>query len=137
MLISGDEGGEVRLWNVAIPKRPVPLGSPLEGNADEVDSVACSPNGSLLAVAGTAMVKLWELSSPTPALLGTFIAGHQQAVNSVAFSPDGKTLGAAADDGLVSLWDIEDPHKPIPFGPPLRAHGDRSHRSHSVQKIPE
>jgi WD40 repeat protein len=123
ILISGDEGARIRLWNVASPEHPVPIGSALRGNDDEVDSVACSPNGKLLAVAGTAMVKLWELSQ-TPTLLATFDAGHQQAVNSVTFSPDGKTLAAAADDGLVSLWDIEDPRNATPLGAPLRAHGD-------------
>jgi WD40 repeat protein len=124
ILISGDEGAKVRLWNVANPARPVQLGPALQGNDDEVDSVACSPNGRLLAAAGTAMVKLWELPAQTPALLGTFVAGHQQAVNSVTFSPDGKTLAAGADDGLVTLWDINDPHNAMPLGPPLRAHGD-------------
>jgi WD40 repeat protein len=69
-------------------------------------------------------VKLWELPAQTPAFLGTFVAGHQQAVNSVTFSPDGRTLAAAADDGLVTLWDINDPRKVMPLGPPLRAHGD-------------
>ena len=124
ILISGEEGGKVHLWNVANPARPVQLASALQGNDDEVDSVACSPNGRFLAAAGTAMVKLWELPAQTPAFLGTFVAGHQQAVNSVTFSPDGRTLAAAADDGLVTLWDINDPRKVMPLGPPLRAHGD-------------
>ncbi len=70
------------------------------------------------------MVKLWDLAAQTPAPLGTLVAGHGQAVNSVAFSPDGQTMAAAADDGLVTLWDIKDPRNASPLGPPLRAHGD-------------
>jgi WD40 repeat protein len=124
ILVSGDEGGMVRLWQIADPQHPVPLGSPFEGNDDEVDSVACSPGGGVLAVAGTAMVTLWELAAQNPIPVGTLVAGHGQAVNSVTFSPDGKTLSAAADDGLVTLWDLKDPRNATPLGPPLRAHGD-------------
>ena len=124
ILVSGDEGGKVRRWQLTDTRHPVPLGLPLEGNADTVDSIACSPDGRLLAVAGTAMVKMWDLAAQTPAPLGTLVAGHGQAVNSVAFSPDGQTIAAAADDGLVTLWDIKDPRNATPLGPPLRAHGD-------------
>ena len=56
--------------------------------------------------------------------LGTLVAGHGQAVNSVTFSSDGKNLAAAADDGLVTLWHLNDRRNAIPLGPPLRAHGD-------------
>ena len=124
ILVGGGEGGQVRLWQVQDPEHPVPLGSPLNGNDDEVDLVACSPNGRLLAVAGTGMVKLWDVAAQAPALVGTFVAGHSQAVNSVAFSPDNRTMAAAADDGLVTLWDIKDPRTVTTLGPPLRAHGD-------------
>jgi WD40 repeat protein len=124
LLVSGDEGGKVRLWQVKDPRRPVALGSPLQGNDDAVDSIACSPDGRLLAVAGTGMVKMWDLAGQTPIPLGALPAGHGQAVNSVAFSPDSQTMAAAADDGLVSLWDVKDPRNAVGLGPPLRAHGD-------------
>jgi WD40 repeat protein len=124
ILMMGDEGGKVRLWQVADPKHPVPLGPALQGNDEEVSSVACSPDGRLFAAAGTAMVKLWGLPDQAPVPLGTFSAGHGQAVNSVTFSPDGEILAAAADDGLVTLWDIKHPRNIAPLGPPLRAHGD-------------
>jgi WD40 repeat protein/energy-coupling factor transporter ATP-binding protein EcfA2 len=124
ILASGDEGGKVRLWQLTNPEHPAALGSPLEGNDDEVDSVACSPDGAVLAAAGTGMVRLWGLAARTPVPFGSLVAGHGQAVNSVAFSPDGYTLAAAADDGLVTLWDIRDPRNATPLGAPLRAHGD-------------
>jgi WD40 repeat protein len=124
ILVAGDEGGMVHLWQVADPKHPVPIGSPFKGNDDEVDSLACSPNGKILAVAGTAMVTMFELAAQTPVPFDKLVAGHGQAVNSVAFSPDGKTLAAAADDGLVTLWELKDPRNATPLGPPLRAHGD-------------
>ena len=124
MLISGDEGGKVRLWNLASPKHPVPLGPPLEANDVSVDSVACSPDGRILAVAGTAMVKLWDVAAQTPVPLGTLVVGHGQAVNSVAFSPDGWTMATASDDGEVNLFALNDGNHPTRLGPPLRAQGD-------------
>jgi WD40 repeat protein len=124
LLVSGDEGGSVRLWQMTDPKRPTALGSPLEGNDDAVDSVACSPDGDLLAVAGTGMVKLWDIAGQTPVPRGALTAGHGQAVNSVTFSPDGEMIAAAADDGLVTLWDVKQSANATQLGPPLRAHGD-------------
>ena len=69
MFISGDECGKVRLWSITSPKHPVPLGLPLEANDVSVDSLACSPDWNLLAVAGIALVKLWDLAAQTPAPL--------------------------------------------------------------------
>jgi WD40 repeat protein len=124
MLISGAEDGEVRVWSMANPQQPVSLGPPLKGNDVSVDSVACSPDGQLLAVAGTGMVKLWDLAAQLPLPLSTLVVGHGQAVNSVAFSADGSTLATASDDGEVNLFAMHDRKNPTRLGPPLRAHGD-------------
>ena len=40
-------------------------------------------------------------------------------IKSVAFSPDGHTLASASDDGTVHLWDVTNPARPRPLGPPL------------------
>ena len=37
----------------------------------------------------------------------------------MAFSPDGKTLAAGSGDHKVWLWNLTDPARPIPLGPPL------------------
>jgi WD40 repeat protein len=102
----------------------VPLGPPLEANDVSVDSVGCSPDGRLLAVAGTATVKLWDVAAQTPVPLGTLVVGHGQAVNSVAFSPDSWTMATASDDGEVNLFALNDGSHPTRLGPPLRAQGD-------------
>ena len=41
----------------------------------------------------------------------------------MAFSPDGKTLAAAG--GEVWLWNLTDPARPAPLGPPLTGPTDR------------
>ena len=65
-LASGNDDGTVRLWNVADPAHPRPLGQPLtigSGNST-VDAVAFSPDGRTLA-SGNAdgTVRLWDLNA--------------------------------------------------------------------------
>ena len=46
----------------------------------------------------------------------TPLTGHTDTVNSVAFSPNGHTLATTSHDHTARLWDIGDPHQPIPLG---------------------
>jgi WD40 repeat protein len=43
-------------------------------------------------------------------------------VESVAFSRDGQTLISGNENGTVVVWDITNPARPTPIGPPLRGH---------------
>ena len=107
-LASGNSFGEVRLWDVADPADPRPLGQPLTGGTAYVDSVAFSPNGHTLA-SGDAdgTVRLWDVADPAhPRPLGQPLTGGTATVNSVAFSSDGHTLASGSDDGTVRLWNL-------------------------------
>ena len=114
--------GSLRLWDVAAPGHPVPVGGPLVKRSSEpLYTVAFSPDGTILAAAGAGRtISLWNVSSPDhPVRLGKPLAGPANTVYSVAFSPDGKTLAAGSADDTVRLWDVSDPARPEPLGVPL------------------
>ena len=80
------------------------LSRTLSGYGNMVDSVAFSPDGTILANGSGNNVELWDVQ--TGALLRTF-TGHEQWVSSVAFSPDGATLASGSYDNTVKLWDTQ------------------------------
>jgi WD40 repeat protein len=68
-----------------------------------VDSLALSPDGTLLASGGSdTTVKLWDVARRR--VIAT-LRGHAKSVDRVAFSADGKTLFSASE-GVLKLWDV-------------------------------
>jgi WD40 repeat protein len=124
-LASGDFAGRVRLWDVADPAHPQPLGQPLTtGTGNAVYAVAFSPGSHTLASGNDdGTVRLWDVADPAhPQPLGqplTASSSSRSASETVAFSPDGHTLASGNADGTVRLWDVADPAHPQPLGQPL------------------
>ncbi|MFC7218823.1 WD40 repeat domain-containing serine/threonine protein kinase [Streptomyces polyrhachis] len=76
----------------------------LIGHTGPVNSVAFSPDGSLLASASDdKSIRLWNIAAGTAEFI---VIGHTGPVNSVAFSPDGSLLASASDDKSIRLWNI-------------------------------
>ena len=137
VMASGNADGTTRLWDVADPGHPFPLGQPLPvvpgggpiGGPAVIQSVAFSPDGHTLASAdNNGNIQLWAVVNPAhPRLLGEVAIPGGPTVNSVAFSRDGRTL-ASGDDyndgtGDVQLWDIADPAHSRLLGPILTGGG--------------
>ncbi|MDX6396220.1 MAG: hypothetical protein QOJ73_7283 [Streptosporangiaceae bacterium] len=101
--------GTLRLWDVAHPGRPAPLGPPLvAANRNPLYTTAFSPDGRLLAAAGAAKtVQLWDVSDPArPVALNAVLTGPANTVYSVAFSPSGDVLAGGSADDTVRLWNV-------------------------------
>jgi WD40 repeat protein len=77
--------------------------------ADQVLSVAFSPDGGTLACGGADdSIKFWDTTTwkeILPAL------GHKEYVAFLAYSPNGKTLATACSDGRMKLWDVASRHE--------------------------
>ncbi|MCQ4044542.1 AAA family ATPase [Streptantibioticus rubrisoli] len=112
-LATGTGDSKVRLWSVP--------------TSDMVGQVgAFRPDGRVLATAtARGDVRLWNVTDPArPLLLGGPFTPGQGDVRSLTFSPDGHTLaiqlgGRTEAIRTILLWDVTDPTRPTPCGPPL------------------
>jgi WD40 repeat protein len=78
----------------------------LSGHQGEVNSVAFSSDGKIMASGGAdSKALLWDTDTwkSRPGSL----AGHSDEVLSVAFSPDAKLLATASKDTNIALWDTQ------------------------------
>ena len=79
----------------------------LDGHEEQVNSVAFSPNGQILASGSKdGNVKLWDVNSGKEIL--TLLPQENKdltsEITSVAFSPDGQFLASSTIDGYVTIW---------------------------------
>jgi WD40 repeat protein len=108
-LVTGGDGGAVRLWDPtgSSDELPLVLG---EHPGDEVRAFAFSRDGRLLASGGDdhSLVKIWDWAERKE--IAT-LQGHRTWIEALAFSKDGRTLVVAGAHGeqskQIHLWDLE------------------------------
>jgi WD40 repeat protein len=110
------------LWSVARPGglrvvSSLPLSPRLRGVRLAINSMAFSPQGSLLAASTEqGLAILWSVATAShPVFLGLLPgkdASKTILLDAVAFSPDGRTLAQTAATGSTLLWSLADPARP-------------------------
>jgi WD40 repeat protein len=118
LLFSGSERG-VHVWDVSTGK----VRRPLRRDTVAISGLTCSPDGKMLATAGTdGCVRLWDIASGKEERC---LAGHRHGTTVVAFSPDGKRLASSGADDTLRLWDVKGKELAV-LNAPLREHARRS-----------
>lgn len=101
---------QIELWNLsgAVPaQRFQHVITPADGAPYDVEAVAFSPDGALLATTNCdTIVRLWDPA--TAKLLRRLSASDSPpaCLRAVAFSPNGQLLAARLDDGTTGVWDL-------------------------------
>jgi COMPASS component SWD3 len=99
ILVSGDNKGKVRFWNLREGK----LISEFSPHQEAITGLAVTPDGSrLITSSEDRTIKVWDLASKK--LVHTLI-GHTARVRAIALHPNGYTLASGSNDG-VRLWDL-------------------------------
>jgi WD40 repeat protein/tRNA A-37 threonylcarbamoyl transferase component Bud32 len=103
------EQGVIALWNLTTGARGSTLRSEPVGS---IDSIAFSPDGSLLAVSLGPTVKLWDITEGV--VRNTLACDERMGRIALVFTPDGRTLAAGGGrentagykNGKVILWSV-------------------------------
>lgn len=77
----------------------------LTGHTSQVDGVAISPNGQLLASGSTDFsVRIWDINTGEQLNL---LEGHTGDITSIAFSPNGQLLVSTGRRFQAIVWDVQ------------------------------
>ncbi|CUA76629.1 putative WD repeat-containing protein alr2800 [Nostoc sp, PCC 7120] [Rhizoctonia solani] len=101
LLVSGSYDKTIRTWNAY---NPSPVGNPLIGHTDIVQSVSYSVGNIIASGSEDYTVRLWDIN--TSQQLGEPLEGDGRRVTAVAFSPDATLIASGTTFGAVQLWDV-------------------------------
>jgi WD40 repeat protein len=110
-LVTADNGGTVRAWEVATGKerssfRPGPIGHGDFGAIDSGTPAVVSPDGKIVATFSggifSTSVALWDAASGERL---SDLPGHASGVTAAAFAPDGTRVYTVGKDRTLRVWD--------------------------------
>lgn len=98
LLASGSGDGTVKLWNLSTQEDVLTIDS----GSDFVTSVAFTPNGQMLVIGASGVIKFWNLEKSEV----EFEFNQPGGILALAFSPDGGVLASSSWRGSIQLWDL-------------------------------
>jgi WD40 repeat protein len=103
---SGDERGEVLIWNLCAAEVAAQVIWPVSEDAGTVRDLAFSAGGNYLAAAtDSGLVLLWQVD-PQGVGAPFRLEEHSGEALSVAFSPDERWLASGSADSTIRLYDL-------------------------------
>jgi WD40 repeat protein len=101
-MATASEDDTVRIWNVVSGSVIHVLSK--SNSAISLSGVTFSPDGRYVATGGDSL-DIWNIEPPPGGIFA-----HSADVWGVDFSPDGQTLVTGSMDGIIHLWDINNPY---------------------------
>ena len=108
MLAVAAVDGSLKLWDVANPARPQPIGHPLIGPSAglPLHAAVFSPDGRLLAAGGDeGSIRIWDVTNPAHPVERPALSGPRAGVDTLAISHRG-LLAVDGADSRIRLWNI-------------------------------
>lgn len=115
ILASGSNGGRIILWDTNSEQTYARMvinqhrANPGEGMISPVNSLAFSPDGTLLASADGYNIVLWKANDQQ--YIGELNREEGQSnmpyeTNAMEYSPDGRLIVSGGFDGILLIWDV-------------------------------
>ncbi|MFE5482483.1 hypothetical protein [Streptomyces sp. NPDC056527] len=124
VLATGGWRGDVRLWDVSAPTRPVAIGNSLPGQTKPVSALAFGADGTTLVAASMNLdggyyggLRAWNVADPArPAPLGGELDGDKRATKGLAVAGGSGHVYSAEAYGDVRAWRTGEGTAPVSEG---------------------